>query len=122
MTNTSHIIIVPFNRPDKMDMDFYPELDSKMLSSQDPETYHELREIRKPGHIRRYSKEFQSWEDNKWIKQRNDSEPLHPILALYEDRNPIKEKFIKSKNRAKQTLTQKKGSIRGNNHLRNVIS
>ena len=106
MTNTSFIIIVPFIRPDDINIDFYPELDFTMLSSQDPEAYHELlerdllnRRIGKPGSIPRhlayfYGKELQSREDNKWIKQRNYHEPLHPILALYEDRNPIRKKSL----------------------------
>ena len=125
MTNTSFIIIVPFIRPDDINIDFYPELDFTMLSSQDPEAYHELlerdllnRRIGKPGSIPRhlayfYGKELQSREDNKWIKQRNYHEPLHPILALYEDRNPIRKKSIKSRNHTKQPPIPKKGFMLG---------
>ena len=104
-----------------MDMDFHSELDPTILSSLDPEMYKRferdllLSTIRKPDYIPRYhySKELQEREDNKWIKQRNHSEPLHPILALYKDRNPIREKSIKSRNHLEQTLMQKKGSMVG---------
>ena len=121
-----------FFSSNEIDMDFHSEIDPTVLNSQYQEAFKLLerdllnRRIGKPDSIPRhlaylYSKEFKSRKDNKRIKQRNDSEPLHPILALYEERIPIKEKIIKSRNHAKQALTQKKGSIRGNNHPRNMM-
>ena len=121
-----------FFSSDGMYNDFHSELNPRLLSSQNPEAYHrllkedlQLRRIRQPGSIPRdfaylYGKEFQSREVNKWIKQRKDSEPLHPILALYEDRNAIREKSIKSRNHPEQALMQKKGSMVGRYYPTNV--
>ena len=113
-------------------MDFDSDLDATILSSQDPEMNKRLERdllcsrTRKLGYIPRdlaynYSKEFQLREDNKWIKQRNHFETLHPILALYEDRNPSREKSIKSGNHPEQSLMQKKGSMVGRYYPRNVM-
>ena len=122
-----------FFSSDGMYNDFHSELNPRLLSSQNPEAYHRLlkedlqfRRIRQPGSIPRdfaylCSNKFQSRETNKWIKQRNDSEPLHPILALYEDRNPIRGKSIKSRNHSEQNLMQKKGSMLERYHSRNVM-
>ena len=132
MINTSYIISVPFIRLDEMKVAFHYELDPTILSSQDPESHKFwkrdllLRRIRKTGFIPMnllylYSKEFQSREDTKWIKNRNYSEPFHPILALYEGRNQITEKSINSRNHTKQTPTPTKGSILGSYYPRNVI-
>ena len=67
-----------FFSPDEMDMDFYSELDPTMSSPQGMDSGSFPRYL---GYL--YSKEFQSRED-KWIKRRNESEPLHPILVLYD--------------------------------------
>ena len=125
------LIIIVFSS-NGIDMDFDYELDATILSSLDPEMYKSLErvlllsKIRKPGYIPRdlaypYSNQFQSREDNKWIKQRKRSEPLHPILALYMGRNPNREKSIKSRNHPEQTLMQKKGSMVGRYYPRNVM-
>ena len=92
-----------FFSPDEMDMDFFSELDPILSSPQGME----------PGLFPRYlgylySKEFQSREDNKRIKQRNDSEPLHPILLLFDYRIPNRKKITKSWNHSKQIPKLKK--------------
>ena len=104
-------------------MDFYSELDPQMLSLQYPEAYHKVLEKdwlckrnKKPGSFPRglaylYGKELQSQrEKHKWIKQRNDSKSLHPILALYEDTSPVRTKDTRSRNSLKQTSILGKGS------------
>ena len=107
-----------------MDMDPKSELDQEANELLERDLLN--RRIGKLGSIPRhlpylYSKEFQSREDNKWIKQRNYHEPLHPILALYEDRNQIREKSIKSRNHSEQTQTSKKVSMLGSYYPRNVM-
>ena len=105
-----------------MDMDLDSELDSK-----DPEAYQRLLnndlllgKNRRPGLITedfnyQYNKKFDTQGDHsKWIKQRNDSEPFHPILGLFDDKNPITLKPTKSRNLAKQTPRLKKGSMLAN--------
>ena len=105
-----------------MDMELDSELDSK-----DPEAYQRLLnndlllgKNRRPGLITedfnyQYNKKFDTQGDHsKWIKQRNDSEPFHPILGLFDDKNPITLKPTKSRNLAKQTPRLKKGSMLAN--------
>ena len=116
-----------------MDMVFYYELPPTKISSKGPKAYQNLlkkdlqrRRNRKPGSIPRDfayldSKECQLKIVNKWIKQRNDSDPLHPILALYEDRNPIREKSNKSRNHSKQASRLKMGSMLNKDYARNVM-
>ena len=119
-----------FKNPDKMDMDFYTELDLTMIFSPSVKAYRMrkdlllLRSIKKPGSIPRDlayndSKEFQSIKDKTWFKQSNDFVPLHPILALYENRNSIIRR-AKSKNQPK-ILRLEKGPKLNNFYSRNVV-
>ena len=107
-----------FFSSDEIEMDFHSELNPEFNKHLERDLLN--KRIGKPGSIPRhlaylYNNEFQPREDNKWIK------PLHPILALFEGRNPIREKSIKSRNHSEQTLMQKKGSMVGRYHSRNVM-
>ena len=72
-------------------MDFYSELDHTLQRRRQRKHESILRNLAFPD-----SKEFQLREGNKWIKQRNDSEPIHPILALFEVKNPNTDKYTDS--------------------------
>ena len=119
-------------RLDEMELDIYSEFDPTMLSSQGPGAYQklldkdlQLRRNSKHGSLLKNlayldSKEFQSKNDFNWIKQSIESEPLHSILALHEDRNPIRGKSNKSRNHSKQISRPKIGSMLNKYYARHM--
>ena len=117
-------IIIMFFSSDEMD--FYSELDPTMLPSEDPEAYQNL--LKKDLQLRRHRKHqsilrnltYPGKEGNKWTKQRNYSEPLHPILELFEDKNPNLEKSTKSRNHSKNVPKPKELMLK-KHFSRNVL-